>query len=293
MSKEKDIFKKGSTTYYWSSKFFSKHVRDDVFKLYSFVRVVDDIVDSEEQDVDRFNNIVRRWNTLKSEIKNGKFNAKLDDSVDEQVLSNIVQLVHRYKCDPEWVDAFLASMQMDLDDREYKTLDDTLEYIYGSAEVIGLFMVKIMRLPGQGSSHKDPEPDVFRYARLQGRAMQWINFCRDIAEDIELGRCYFPKSTLDKFNIKSLDQKSVQKNPEQFKLFIIEQLELYKEWQAEGYKGFKYIPKRQKVALKTAVDMYNWTAEEIKKDPFIVFEKKVKPTKRRVLDAAARNIVNA
>jgi 15-cis-phytoene synthase len=290
-SLEKGIFKKGSTTYYWSSKFFPKGVRDDVFKLYSFVRVVDDTVDVIPADINRFEYICRRWQTVKKELKKGIVTKPLDDSVDEHVLANIAYIVHRYKCKPEWVDSFLESMQMDVDNRKYKSIDDTIDYIYGSAEIIGLFMVKILQLPGQGTGSTKPEPDVLRFARYQGRAMQYINFLRDIAEDIELGRCYFPERALNKHGLKDLREISAQKNPEAFSSFMYEQLSLYDEWQTEANKGFSYIPKRLLVPLKTAVDMYNWTAQEIRKNPFIVYEKQLKPKKRRVLNTAAKNTI--
>lgn len=270
MSVEKEIFKKGSTTYYWSSKFFPKNVRDDVFKLYSFVRVVDDYVDQPTPDVESFNYILHRWSTAKRDL--GAF-SPLDESVAERVLQNIVYVVHRFKCDPAWVDAFLASMQMDVDKRKYNNLDDTLEYIYGSAEVIGLFMAKILDLPEES----------YEYARMQGRAMQYINFIRDIDEDIELGRRYFPETDLKKFGLKSLDREEVSERPDAFNEFVALQLSRYKKWQDQADRGLDYIPKRLRVAVKTAVDGYNWTAEEIRKNPMVIYDKKVKPRKRRLV----------
>lgn len=275
---EKDIFKAGSTTYYWSSKFFPKGVRDDVFKLYSFVRVVDDLVDTSPPEIQRFENIVSRWQTIKKELKSGALSPLPADTVDERVLANIAYIVHRYECDPKWVDAFLISMQMDIDKRTYNTLDDTLEYIYGSAEVIGLFMSRIMQLPIKP----------YEYAMMQGRAMQFINFLRDIAEDNDLGRCYFPVESLSKYQLKDLSYATAVDNPVLFREFMLEQLSLYELWQAEAEKGFPYIPRRLLIPLKTAVEMYNWTAEQIKKDPFIVFQKKVKPSKSKVVSTAAR-----
>jgi len=267
MSVEKDIFKKGSTTYYWSSKFFPKKIRDDVFKLYSFVRVVDDYVDKPSPDTESFNYIVHRWKTAKRDLAGFK---PLDDSIAERVLQNIVYVVHRFRCDPAWVDAFLASMQMDVDQREYKKLDDTLEYIYGSAEVIGLFMAKILGLPEE--SHET--------AKMQGRAMQFINFIRDIDEDIGLGRRYFPAEDLKEFGLEDLSKAEAEKNPKAFEEFIDLQIKRYRKWQLEADKGLTFIPKRLRIAVQTAVEGYNWTAEEIIKNPMVIYEKKLKPKKR-------------
>jgi phytoene synthase len=275
MNVEKEIFKNGSTTYYWSSKFFPKKVRDDVFKLYSFVRIVDDYVDKPSPDVESFAYITHRWKTAKKDLDNF---APLDDSIAERVLQNIVYVVHRFDCDPAWVDAFLDSMKMDIDQRKYKTIDDTLEYIYGSAEVIGLFMAKILNLPEES----------YEYAKMQGRAMQFINFIRDIDEDIGLGRQYFPVDDLKKRRLNDLSSAEALEKPEAFQAFINQQIHRYKVWQAEADKGLGYIPKRLRVAVQTAVEGYNWTATQIEKKPTSIYEKKIKPQKKNIINYGVR-----
>jgi phytoene synthase len=268
---EEAIFKNGSTTYFWSSKFFPKGVRDDVYKLYSFVRVVDDLVDADIPDEASFKHIEKRWKSAKKNLSTGF--QKQDSSTLEQVVSNIAYIVHRYECDPAWVDAFLRSMRMDLARRRYATMDDTLEYIYGSAEVIGLMMAKIMRLPEKA----------YESAKLQGRAMQYINFIRDIQEDNGLGRQYFPDDELLMFGLKNVSEKECTRKPAEFREFIEAQIAHYNTWQKEANSGHRYIPRRMRVAVKTACDMYNWTAKVLADDPKCIFEKKVKPSKGRVV----------
>lgn len=277
-SHEQAIFESGSTTYYFSSKFFASGVRDDVFKLYSFVRVVDNFVDDVPQDKTSFNKVVRRWRHAKKNLSEFK---RVDDSLIERVLGNIVYVVHRYSCDPQWIDDFLKSMNMDLVGRTYNTVDDMLEYIYGSAEVIGLCMSKILSLP----------EEALPYAQSQGRAMQLINFIRDIAEDNELGRCYFPKEELTMFGLKNLSEHEARKKPAEFREFIQYQVARYEQWQAEANKGFRFIPKRSRIAVRTAVDMYNWTAKVIADEPLIVFDRKVKPGKRKVLRTGLKRVL--
>lgn len=281
MNIEKNIFKNGSTTYYWSSRFFPKGVRDDVFKLYSFVRVVDDFVDQVPSDVKNFEYIERRWQTIKQDLTLQKVAAPLDDSVSERVLANIAYIVHRHKCDPAWVDAFLKSMRWDVQKHEYRALKDTIDYMYGSAEVIGLFMARILNLP----------EEALEAARLQGRAMQYINFLRDIAEDNELGRCYFPSSEYKKYGLKNLTEQEAREKPKMFADFMHSQLLRYATWQTDANEGFLFIPKRLRVPLQTAVDMYNWTAQELKNNPLVVFEKKVKPRKRQVVRVAVKRSI--
>ena len=255
-----------------------KDVRDDVFKLYSFVRVVDDYVDRPQPDKTAIKRIEKRWNSIKKDLASAR---RLDDSVDERVLGNIAYVVHRYNCKPEWVDSFLKSMRMDLDARVYETIDDTLEYVYGSAEVIGLFMAAILGLPVAAQET----------ARLQGRAMQFINFIRDIAEDNELGRCYFPREDLITFGLKDLSEHEVARKPAEFREFVEFQVERYTQWQREAAKGFRYIPKRSRIAIRTAVDMYNWTAQNLAENPSLIFEKKLKPSRGRVLRSGVKRVL--
>lgn len=276
MRLETRIFKNGSTTYYFSSKFFPRKVREDVADLYSFVRTADDYVDNKPAQTEKLLKLEKYY--LESiKVKSFDFRVKKNDSVDQRVVKNIIRVSRKYDLKNAWVESFIASMKQDISPKTYETLSDSLDYIYGSADVIGLMMAKIMGLPDEA----------LKYAQMQGRAMQWINFVRDIKEDNGLGRCYFPATDLKKFGLAGLNEKIAVKNPDQFKKFMQFQIKRYYEWQTDANKGFEYIPRRLRIPLQTAVDMYAWTAEQIEKDPFIVFEKKVKPRKRDILRRGA------
>jgi phytoene synthase len=134
---EKEIFKNASKTYFNSSLFFPKEKKQSVFELYSFVRLADDFVDSVPQNTKAFN------------LLKLKYQKKLADSPDKninRVLKNIYKLQKKYPITDADVDSFLKSMSMDLTNKNYNSMEDTLEYIYGSAEVIGLMMAKILGL---------------------------------------------------------------------------------------------------------------------------------------------------
>ncbi len=251
-------FRQGSKTYYGSSLFFPPAVRDDVYVLYGFVRVADNFVDRIPQDGRGFEQFCERYET-----------AAWGRETGDAIVDSFVELARRKGFDTAWVNAFLRSMRWDLEDRAYRTVDDTLEYIYGSAEVIGLFMAKILDLPDE-SLHA---------AKMQGRAMQFINFIRDIDEDNELGRQYLP---IAGYELPSLRESDARKHPAEFERFVRDQLGLYEGWQAQAEDGYRFIPKRYLVPIKTASDMYNWTARAIAADPWIVFEKKAKPPKTRI-----------
>lgn len=267
------VFKAGSTTYFNSSLFFPPAMREEVFALYGFVRVADNFVDAVPQEVEAFRRFVARYRA-----------ALAGTQADDAITDDFVALAEKLAFDPAWTDAFLASMEADLTKTFYRTEAKTLDYVYGSAEVIGLFMAKIMRLPDEAH---------FAAQRL-GRAMQVINFIRDAAEDAAMGRRYLP---LERDGARLLDvpddwlptREWAQANPEKWTAFLRGQLDRYAIWQAEAEAGYRFIPRRPRLAVRTAGDMYNWTARQIAADPFVVFARQVKPKKGRIVMQALWN----
>ncbi len=122
--------------------------------------------------------------------------------------------------------------------------------------------------------------------------MQYINFIRDIAEDLKLGRIYMPGDQLKNHGISNLDYEYVKSIPDKFTNFIHKQLEYYCNWQHIAEEGYKFIPKRYLIPVKTASEMYNWTAEQIYNNPFIVYHKKVKPQISQIISTTLINIVD-
>lgn len=262
------IFKNGSTTYFYSSIFFPKEIKTDVFILYSFVRTADNFVDAIPQQKKEFYKFREDYELA---LKGG--------NVDDEIIDAFISLMKRKQFDKKWVDAFLDAMEQDLSKKTYKTLKETEKYMYGSAEVIGLFMAKIMNLPTAS----------FTSARYLGKAMQLINFIRDVEEDNQLGRTYLPVDEMRSLGLKGVRNKDAVANPEAFSQFITQQITLYHQWQNEAEKGYHFIPHRFLIPIRTASDMYAYTASQIQKNPFIVYKRKVKPNKFRILATGIKN----
>lgn len=265
-----EVFKRGSKTYFYSTLFFPPEVKARVFTLYSFVRTADDLVDSVPQRGDEFYAFV------------DAYHAALDGSLTrDPIIDGFVALQQQFEIDQAWVDAFLHSMALDLTVHRYRTLEDLKVYLYGSAEVIGLMMARLLELP----------PESYTAARHLGRGMQYINFIRDIAEDSAMGRVYMPEEELDRFGLDSLELEYLKRHPAAFRAFIGAQCTLYREWQALGEAGYRSIPWRMRLPIITASDMYAWTARRIEHDPFVVFDRKVRPSVPRLVYRFAANTV--
>ena len=154
------IFKKGSKTYFYNSLFFPRDVREDVFVLYSFVREADNHVDVVPQDPERLGRFMDDFRlTCKGE------------RTGDVVLDSFCELASRKRFEKEWVQAFLGSMEMDLTKHTYDTMEELDDYIYGSAEVIGLMMSRIMNVS-----------DRFQY-NAKGKKISWAKYENGIIKD--------------------------------------------------------------------------------------------------------------
>lgn len=249
-----NIFKKASTTYYYSSIFFPKKVRDDVFTLYAFVRTADNLVDAVPQYRKEFTQFYKQTRQLLDTSgipKNAQIQG-LDPGLcrddNQPIITSFIRLAHRKHFEKKWIVSFLDAMKADLTKKSYNTYRELEQYMYGSAEVIGLMMARIMNLPDK--SHP--------YAQAQGKAMQLINFIRDVKEDEGLGRNYLAYSTPAR------------------------ELRRYFTIQKKAEEGYTLIPKRYLIPIKTASDMYFWTAKRIEHDPSLPQRTKVKPKPLRV-----------
>jgi 15-cis-phytoene synthase len=263
------IFNEGSRTFSSSSIFFPKDIRKDVAILYSFVRELDNYIDINPQNIKGY-----------EKFKADYFNVLAGHDTQNKTISLFVDLSKRKNFDEKWIEKFFESMEMDTHKNEYKNLEDLIKYMHGSAEVIGLFMAKILDLPEQS----------YPYAQMLGRTFQYINFIRDINNDMKLGRTYMPKDELEKFELRNLTLEFIMSHKNNYYNFINLQIERYIEWQNVAAKGFKYIPKKYLIPIKTASDMFIWTAKQIKRNPLLIYQKTVRPSKHRIILQGILNI---
>ena len=265
------IFQQGSRTMFYSSLFFPKKIRKDVFICYAFVRRADDLVDNVPQNKEEFYWFKEKYEQAKSGKKTGDI-----------VIDSFADLEYRRNFESKWTEAFLNSMEMDLTKKTYDTLEELLNYVYGAAEVMGLYMTNILGI------NKESYP----YARFLGRSMQCINAIRDIAEDIKLDRSYIPNEDLKEHGLKNLEYQYVKRHPENFSNLIRTHITRFCYWLETAEKGYHYMPKRYLISVKTAMDMYQWTAEQLLKNPFIVYDWKVKPLISQIVSTVFINLVN-
>lgn len=168
-----------STSFSIGVRSLSTDLRNPIYSLYGFVRLADEIVD-------RFHDFDKA--ALLDDFE-ADFNKSLEQGISmNPVLNAFQQTVRTYGLDRSLIDAFLRSMRMDLSKQTYTEVE-MRQYIYGSADVVGLMCLKIF-VGGNQAQYDELSP----YAMRLGTAFQKINFLRDLKQDtLELQRSYFPQ----------------------------------------------------------------------------------------------------
>tara|TARA_B100001540_G_scaffold77194_1_gene69592 strand:- start:1033 stop:1869 length:837 start_codon:yes stop_codon:yes gene_type:complete len=181
-----------STSFSFSSRLLSKDIRPAIYSIYGLVRLADEIVDS-------FHNHDKK--SLLQQLKTDYKNA-IDNKISlNPILNSFQEVYHEYDFEPELVDSFFRSMELDLDPQFY-TEKLYNEYIYGSAEVVGLMCLKVF-VKGDAEKYDELKDS----AKKLGSAFQKVNFLRDLEFDNnELGRTYFPNVDFSNITNRQKDE---------------------------------------------------------------------------------------
>ena len=175
-----------STSFTLGIRTLHRRFHDPIYAIYGFVRFADEIVDT-FYDHDQRN--------LLEEFKQDTYRAIAEKISLNPVLHAFQRTVREYAIERELIDAFLRSMEMDLDQQVYDT-SDYEDYIYGSAEVVGLMCLRVF-CEGDNALYQQLKAP----ARRLGSAFQKVNFLRDIKSDYQdRGRIYFPGVDFNHFN---------------------------------------------------------------------------------------------
>ena len=249
----KMVTEKYSTSFSRASTLFKPEIRQHIYNIYGFVRFADEIVDT-FHDYDKAKLLDEFEKNYRDALENGiSLNPILHSFCTTQREKNIPQHL---------VDAFLHSMRMDLGD--IKDLNDEKynEYIYGSAEVVGLMCLKVF-VDGNEKEYQKLKP----YAQSLGAAFQKINFLRDISADYtDLGRTYFPNVNFRNFSQQ--DKLEIEKDiARDFEHSLI---------------GIKMLPMSSRLAVFMAYKYYTNLFKKIKKcKPEILMHKRISVSNAR------------
>ena len=253
------VTKSYSTSFSLAVNMLSPAIRNDIYNIYGFVRFADEIVDTfHEYDKEE----------LMSQFENDYYAAHKAGISLNPILNSFQQTVRKYNIEDHMVQAFLKSMKSDLHKTEYQTKAEYEEYIYGSADVVGLMCLKVF-VNGDDNKYNELKDAAMRL----GSAFQKVNFLRDLKDDFEvLNRSYFPNIDLGQLNAKS-------------KQLIVDEIEADFDY---AYKhGILKLPVEAKFGVYMAYRYYRRLLKKLKSVP----SEKIMDTRIRISDPMKINLL--
>jgi 15-cis-phytoene synthase len=253
-----------STTRLYSTSFLSavnllhKDLRQPIHNIYGFVRLADEIVDT-FHDHDK-QELLHEFRTATRQALKRKISLN-------PILNSFQLSVHQYKIPLELIDSFLYSMELDLEQKNHDEQSYS-EYIYGSAEVVGLMCLKVF-CEKDTALYERLKP----YAKSLGAAFQKVNFLRDLKADTQqLGRMYFPNC--DFTNFRLTDKTAIE-------------ADIKKDFEM-AYEGIVQLPLKAKLGVYVAYRYYSALFKKIERlAPTVILEKRIRiPNHNKLLIVA-------
>lgn len=227
-----------STSFSLATKMLGPSIRQDIYNIYGFVRFADEIVDS--------------FHNYNKEILFDGFERDLKFALEHRIslnpiLNSFQNTVHKYLIDFELIQTFMDSMRQDLTKQVYTTEEEFNDYIYGSADVVGLMCLQVFV-----KGNKQKYSELKTAAMNLGSAFQKVNFLRDMKQDEEvLSRTYFPNIDLNSLN---------ELNKEE----IVKEIE---DNFARGFEGILHLPKDARLGVYVAYKYYKRLLKKLKYTP--------------------------
>ena len=227
-----------STSFSMATKLLGNSIRPHIYNIYGFVRFADEIVDT--------------FHNYPKELLLDNFERDLHEALTHKIslnpiLNSFQYTVNKFNIGIDLIDAFLKSMRQDLHKQVYETDAEYKEYIYGSADVVGLMCLKVF-VDGDQKTYESLKPS----AMALGSAFQKVNFLRDLNADFEtLDRTYFPNVDLNSF--QELD-----------KIIIIKEIETDFE---KALTGIFKLPEEARFGVYTAYKYYFKLLQKLKRTP--------------------------
>ncbi len=244
----KTLTKAYSTSFSFAARMLPARLQKAIYAIYSFVRVADEIVDT--------------FHDYPQEELLNNFERNLNEALEMGISTNpylhaFQQTVHMYNIEPELIEAFLKSMRLDLEKKEYKTKKEYKEYIYGSADVVGLMCLKVFV-----NGDRELYENLKETAMNLGSAFQKVNFLRDLKNDMEiLERSYFPGVDFQHLTLE-VKNEIVKEIAEDFD---------------EAFLGIRKLPDSSRLAVYVAYVYYKQLLKAIRrKNPEKIMQSRIR-----------------
>lgn len=279
----------GSQSFAAAARLFDKATRDDAVMLYAWCRHCDDVIDGQTlghaQQDDFREGQIRRLDLLRRQTAA----ALGGERSDHPIFEALRRVVQRHQVPHRHPQELMAGFEMDVCNRHYGTISDTLDYCYHVAGVVGVMMAMIM-------GARDPQ--VLDRACDLGLAFQLTNIARDVIDDARVGRVYVPADILLRHGIEQIDADDPAQRPALYAA-ALELLDLAERYYASAYTGIAALPARSAWAIAAARRVYRAIGSKLRAGGPAAWDQRVSTTRTEKLallglalgDVAATRII--
>jgi phytoene synthase len=259
----------GSKSFAAASRLFDPVTRRGAVMLYAWCRHCDDVIDGQEGGRDAA--------PVGAEEVRGRLAGLIEQThavyagvpASVSAFAAFQEVVRRHELRQAYALDHLAGFAMDVEEREYRSLDDLLEYCYHVAGVVGLMMAQVMGV-------KD-DLTLDRACDL-GIAFQLTNIARDIVEDAAIGRCYLPMQWLDEMAVDRNRLANAEFRPA-LAVLATRLVDLAEPFYQSAEAGISALPLRSAWAVATASGVYREIGVKVRAAGQAAWDERVSTTK--------------
>jgi phytoene synthase len=280
IAQSEEAIAKGSQSFAAAARLFDRQTRDDAVMLYAWCRHCDDVIDGQTLGHDQVADFREDQQARLDVLREKTAAALAGRSSGEYIFDALQRVVARHDIPHRHPQELLTGFEMDVANRRYETIDDTLEYCYHVAGVVGVMMAMIM-----GAR----EASVLDRASDLGLAFQLTNIARDVIDDARAGRVYMPAEMLRRHGITEIDPDDRSQWPK-LHAGALELLYLAEDYYASAYEGMAALPPRSAWAIAAARRVYRAIGTKLRTGGASAWEKRVSTSKNEKLLLLAQSL---
>ena len=271
---------KGSQSFAAAARLFDRRTRDDAVMLYAWCRHCDDVIDGQTLGHDQQADFRTGQQARLFRLRNETASALEGRPTKDYIFAALQRVITRHGIPHRHPQELLDGFEMDVVGRRYETIEDTLEYCYHVAGVVGVMMAMIMDV--RDSSVLDRASDL-------GLAFQLTNIARDVIEDARAGRTYLPAELLRRHGISAIDPDDIDQWP-RLHAAAVELLDLAESYYSSAYAGLSALPPRSAWAIAAARRVYRAIGTKLRQGGDAAWQQRVSTTRPEKLALLASSL---
>lgn len=221
-------------------------------------------------DADERQALLENWRLQRKKSASRLYAGKRD-SDDTRLVKQLAHLKITHQLDASQLDALFEAYAAESDEL-YVSVNQTMRWLYGSAESLGSLSAGVLGLNKSSA----------RVAPLLGRALGYLEMLVLLDANVRRGQHHFSAQELRRFGLSGLDDVTAHAESDAFKTFMHAELRLVGKWQREAERQLGHLPKNLRPAVRLLLDILRWQLHKLRKNPLMIYAHPPIPSKTRL-----------